>query len=425
MLYILGTSNFGSGIIGQFKPLVKRNIVRESLILYKELVELGFDVELKKCGSISLAQTNDRETQLRRRMAYNHPTGLECEWIDKQMIKRLHPFLFTDDLVGGVYVPDDYVANPSLICSALAILAENAGVKYYEKCQIKFVNTNASRVHSVDTNIGTIKCEYFINCSGMWSRELGQKCTIPVRIPLYPAEHFYGTTTNLNIQNDDNLPCIRDYDSHLYSRNLNGNIKIGWFEQEAKPAFDNNSDVPTEWRKHLKHDYEHFSSLWENAVHRFPILSSSALPQVSNSPDNFTPDGMWIMGETAEVTNYFVACGMNGNSLQGSGGIGKILAEWVISGSPAADVGPFNVQRFLDLHNNRQYLQQRIREVVGRHYAILYPFQSEYKFSRKLRCSPLYSVLEKRGAVFGTKMAYERALYFDTNYKCRFIDFSW
>lgn len=51
-----------------------------------------------------------------------------------------------------------------------------------------------------------------------------------------------------------------------------------------------------------------------------------------------------------------------------------------------------------------------------RHYAIPYPHQNEYKNARKLRCSPLFSVLEKRGAIFGTRMGYERPLYFDTTY---------
>lgn len=47
-----------------------------------------------------------------------------------------------------------------------------------------------------------------------------------------------------------------------------------------------------------------------------PILGDCKTPELVNSPDNFTPDGRWILGETAEVKNYFVACGMNGNSLQ-------------------------------------------------------------------------------------------------------------
>lgn len=110
----------------------------------------------------------------------------------------------------------------------------------------------------------------------------------------------------------------------------------------------------------------------------------------------------------------------------GAGGIGKEVAEWLINGESTQELSPFNVQRFMDLHTNRQYLQQRIREVIGRNYAILYPHQCEYKYARKLRCSPLYSVLEERGAIFGIKMAYERALYFDSTYRSKFTkkDFS-
>lgn len=108
---------------------------------------------------------------------------------------------------------------------------------------------------------------------------------------------------------------------------------------------------------------------------------------------------------------------MNGNAIEAAGGVGKAIAEWIIEGRPTQELFPFHIQRFIDLHNNRQYLQTRVKEVVSRHYAIHYPYQSEYKLARKLRCSPLYSVLEQRGAVFGIKMAYERALYFDTTYK--------
>lgn len=57
---------------------------------------------------------------------------------------------------------------------------------------------------------------------------------------------------------------------------------------------------------------------------------------------------------------------MNGNSLQGAGGIGRAVAEWMTHGEATQELLSFDVQRFLDLHNNRQYLQQRIREVVGR-----------------------------------------------------------
>lgn len=112
-----------------------------------------------------------------------------------------------------------------------------------------------------------------------------------------------------------------------------------------------------------------------------------------------------------------MAVGTNGNSIQGAGGIGKAVAEWIVAGQPTQELFAFSIQRFLELHNNRNYLSQRVKEIVSKHYQIQYPNQSEYKYARKLRTSPLFTVLEQRGGVFGTKMAYERALYFDTTYK--------
>lgn len=413
-----GTSDFGSGTIGLFKPTPERNIIMESVKLYERLQRSGHDVGLEYCGSLNLAQTHDRIIALKRRIAYNLPTGLFCEFIDAKTVAKLHPLLNVDDIQGAVHVPEDCVADPAKVLKVLAHLAKQKGVKYFEGCQVKYVNTKGGRVDSLETDIGTIKCEYFVNCTGMWARELGLRCKRPVRIPAYPAQHFYAQTSGLSLPKGKLLPCVRDYDANLYARQLGNEVMIGWFEKEAKPAFENIKDIPREWKAHLQQNLSsHCEPLWDRAVHRIPLLKDSAQPKVTNSPDNFTPDGRWIFGETAEVKNYYVACGMNGNPLQGSGGVGKALAEWIVTGTPTIEMLPFNIQRFLDLHNNRQYLQHRIREVVGRQYAILYPNQSEYKFSRKLRCSPLYSVLETRGAVFGTKMAYERALYFDADYE--------
>ncbi|EDS26256.1 nad dehydrogenase [Culex quinquefasciatus] len=413
-----GTSDFGSGTIGLFKPSPERNIILESVKLYERLQRAGHNVGLKRCGSLNLAQTHDRVVALKRRIAYNMPAGLYCELIDAETVRNLHPLLNVDDIQGAVYVPKDCIADPALVLEVLAKLSKQAGVKYFENCRVEFVNTKGGRVESLETDIGTIKCEYFINCTGMWSRELGLRCKRPVRIPAYPAQHFFAVTAGLNLPEAKLLPCVRDYDSNMYARQLGSEMMVGWFEKAAKPAFENIKDIPKNWKEHIEDSApNHWEPLWDKAVDRIPLLTDSGAPTITNSPDNFTPDGRWIFGETAEVKNYYVACGMNGNPLQGSGGVGKALAEWIVNGTPTIEMLPFNIQRFLDLHNNRQYLQHRIREVVGRQYAILYPNQSEYKFARQLRCSPLYSELETRGAVFGTKMAYERALYFDSDYE--------
>lgn len=392
-----------------------RRVIMDSLATYRELEQSGYDVGLKQCGSLALAQSQDRLIAMKRRISYNKPNGLNCELVTPAQIREIHPYLNVDDLQGGVYVPDDAVADPNALSDALIDIAKKNGVSYREQCQVQFIQTDAKdRVVGVETDAGVVKCEYFVNCAGMWARELGLKTKKPVKIPAYPAEHYYAITSGMSMPTDKTLPCVRDYDASSYSRQFNDEMLIGWFEQEARAAFAGH--VPKNWMKDLKEDLPHLEQLWENAVERFPLLKNCQSPYVSNTPDNFTPDGRWILGESAEVNNYYVAVGTNGNSIQGAGGIGKAVAEWIIEGRPTQELFPFSIQRFLELHNNRQFLEQRVKEVVGHHYAISYP-NMEYKYGRKLRCSPLYSVLEERRAVFGTVMAYERALYFDTSLK--------
>lgn len=93
-----GTSHFGSGTLGLFKPIAERNIIMYSIKLYRQLEAKGYDIGmlvisfyrlllnilytylgLKQCGSLNLAQTKDRMIALKRRIAYNSPTGLHCE----------------------------------------------------------------------------------------------------------------------------------------------------------------------------------------------------------------------------------------------------------------------------------------------------------------------------------------------------------
>lgn len=54
------------------------------------------------------------------------------------------------------------------------------------------------------------------------------------------------------------LPIVRDFDAYTYAREYENGLMVGWFEKEAKPAFEQ-GNVPTEWKKHVVKDFEHFS----------------------------------------------------------------------------------------------------------------------------------------------------------------------
>ena len=104
---------------------------------------------------------------------------------------------------------------------------------------------------------------------------------------------------------------------------------------------------------------------------------------------------------------------MNGNSLQGAAGVGDAIANWIVKGYAPADMLPFDIQRFGAQHNNTRFLSERAKEVVGRHYKLEFPLVSEFTHGRKIRSSTIHSELEANGGVFGEKMGWEIALYFD------------
>ncbi|KAJ8968469.1 hypothetical protein NQ314_002287 [Rhamnusium bicolor] len=189
-----GTSHFGSGTLGLFKPIAHRNLIWYSIKLYQELQQMGYDIQMKQCGSINLAQTKDRLIALKRRMAYNIPTGLYCELVRGRELQELHPYLNIDDIEGAVWVPEDAVVNPKSICDILATLAQQGGAKYVENNTVNRVLTKNKMVYVVETDQGNIFCDYFVNCTGMWARELGLQSNPQVCIPAYPAQHFYANT---------------------------------------------------------------------------------------------------------------------------------------------------------------------------------------------------------------------------------------
>jgi 4-methylaminobutanoate oxidase (formaldehyde-forming) len=130
-----------------------------------------------------------------------------------------------------------------------------------------------------------------------------------------------------------------------------------------------------------------------------------------NGPESFTVDGNFILGEAPEVRRYFVCAGFNSAGIANAGGAGRLIAEWIVGGEAPLDLWDVDIRRFAPLHANRAHLHDRTAETLGLHYAMRWP-REELATVRPLRRSPLYDRLKQKGAVFGSKLAWERANYF-------------
>jgi 4-methylaminobutanoate oxidase (formaldehyde-forming) len=185
---------------------------------------------------------------------------------------------------------------------------------------------------------------------------------------------------------------------------------MGGFEPVAKPwgmqgiAQDFCFDT-------LPEDYEHFEPILTAAMRRVPVLAKTGIQLFFNGPESFTPDDRYYLGETPEVRDLFVASGFNSIGIAGSGGMGKVLAQWIVDRHAPMDVSDVDIRRAMPFQANRRYLHDRTVETLGLLYAMHWPHY-QYRTARGARRTPLHDRLLAAGACMGETAGWERPNWF-------------
>ncbi|XP_037935094.1 pyruvate dehydrogenase phosphatase regulatory subunit, mitochondrial [Teleopsis dalmanni] len=405
-----------SGLAGRFESsYTELKLAEYSVDLIKDLTQKGLPTGWKQVGSLNLARSFDRMTSYNRMKSQGVAWGVDCEILTPEQCKERCPLIEIDDLAGGFWIPADGVCDPQLVCKSFVSEAQRKGVQVIEHCVAKNVRTSHGRVTRIETTAGDVMCDYFVNCTGFWAREVGTLSSPAVKVPLKAVEHHYLHTKKIEGL-DPMTPFVRDFDGGVYFREKNGCILAGGFEREAKMAYEDGTVPLSQAERELQPDWDHFHDLLDELLRRVPTFRNATLDRLSNALEAFSPDCKWILGESPEIQNYFVSAGMKTIGVSAAGGIGRSLADMIVKGSTFLDLHILDITRFLGLHNNRKFLKDRCKEVPGKHFQVNYPFD-EFQTGRNLRMSPIYPALKEAGAVFGQTMGYERPNYFDVNDK--------
>lgn len=385
-------------------------LIQYSATLYADLeAETGQQTGWYKTGSLSIASTPDRLIHVRRQAALAKAYGVEAQEVDVAEVKRLWPLANSDDVIGAVYSPDDGRVNPSDFCLALIKGAKARGARVFEGTAVTdFVKDGAGRIVGLETTKGRIRCEKTVICGGLWSRNLAAKAGVDA--PLLPCEHYYLLTRSLEGV-DGHLPTLSDHDSHLYIRDDVGGLLVGCFEPLGKPIDPQALGEDFAFSL-LPEDWDHFEPMMLNALHRIPALEHAEVRTLLNGPESFTPDGSFMLGETAEVPGLYLSCGMNSVGVATGGGAGWALAQWIVDGAAPFHLGEADPRRFHGVENALSALMARAPEVLGKHYAIAYPGH-QMESARDLRLTPLHDRWCAAKARFAQVYGWERPQYFN------------
>ena len=399
-----GTTWHAAGLVGQLRAT--RNLTRLAQYtagLYATLEEeTGQSTGFRQIGSVAVATNEARMEELKRGVSMASCFGLKVDIISPERALELWPLLNTDDVVGAVYLDKDGQTNPIDTALALAKGARSRGARLVEDTKVDEIVVENGKAVGVRGDFGDIEADAVVNCAGMWARELGAKAGAAV--PLHAAEHFYIVTEP--IPGLPRLPVLRDADGRAYFKEDAGKLLVGWFEPVAKPW--GMKGIPESFAfDQLPEDIEHIEPLLDAAIHRVPALGKAGVQLFFNGPESFTPDDRYLLGETPEVRNLFVAAGFNSIGIQSAGGAGKVLADWIVDGHPPMDLWDVDIRRMAPFQRNRAYLRDRTVEGLGLLYAMHWPFRQP-ETARGVRRSPLHDRLKAAGACFGEAAGWER-----------------
>ncbi|MFP6756440.1 MAG: FAD-dependent oxidoreductase, partial [Alphaproteobacteria bacterium] len=404
-----GTTWHAAGLVTQLRAThTMTELCRYGPLLFASLKdETGQDTGFKQNGSLQVARTPERLTEIARMISLGKIFGVEASMVDPAEAKSLYLLLDENKVLGGGFIPGDGQTNPVDTTMALAKGARLGGVRIIERVSVTGFKITDGAVTAVETDLGSITCETVANCAGIWARDVGDMAG--VNVPLYAAEHMY-VTTEADPAIPPDLPVLRDTDGYVYVKEDAGKLLVGAFEPNAKPLPLDALPEKFEFSE-LQEDWNQFELPMARAMEMIPMLQKVGIRHFMNGPESFTPDNRFIVGEAPELKNFFVGAGFNSQGILSSAGVGRALAEWIVEGQATMDLSEIDIARFQRFQVNRRYLHDRTRESLGLLYAMHWPHR-QVETARPVRETPLHSRLVQHNACFGEAAGWERANWY-------------
>ncbi len=411
-IILLEKDEIASGATAHAAGLVTQFATSQTMMKFRKYsIELYSGLGLfDHVGSLRVASSEVQYKELQRSVSKARAIGMDVEIISPAEAVDIMPQISAENLFGAVYLPQDGHLDPYITTTTMARHVKEMGVSIYTEVRATGIKISPDgSVTHVLTDQGTIKTELIINAAGLWGPRVAAMAGI--NIPTTPYDHQHIALKAVPSKEfSHNTPCLRDPDNLVYMREEAGGLVIGGYESNPRARWIDG--VPWEHgSKSLPPDYDQFDPLMEGAIRRIPFLEQAEVVSLICHPGAYTPDCHPILGPMPGARGLWMAAGMSLNGFGGAGGMGKLLAEWIVEGEPSLDVYGYRATRFGKYFSSPSFAAERTRESVRYYYRLRFP-NDENELARPHRLSAVHSRLQDQGAVFGQKYGWERVNYY-------------
>jgi glycine cleavage system T protein len=374
--------------------------------------EAGLGQTVFQTGSLEIALTKDRWTELKRKIGNTKSWNLEAHLITPDEIKKLVPIMYVDDLYGAFYVPSDMDVRGVKVVESLATIAKRAGAEFYPNTPVTSIEKVNGRVVAVQTPQGRIEGDYFVCAAGLWGPIIGKM--VGVNLPMTPCQHLYAKTSpvpDLKGETEEvRHPIVRYQDKDMYFRQHGEGYGFGSYAHDPLIVLAEElrcDDHPALYPIHE----DHLEHAWAETIHRFPSIAKTQVTETFNGCFSFVADGNSIVGEHPEARNFIFAEGV---WVTHGGGTGRAVANVLVHGEPGLDLRELDVNRFQPHNGSNAFIKARGERQYIEVYDIIHPLQ-QMESPRPLRVAPYYQRLKELGAYFFEGAGWERPMWFTAN----------
>ncbi|WP_416882231.1 GcvT family protein [Marivita sp.] len=383
-----------------------------TMSLYNQLeAETGQSCGVFQPGSLYLAQTEAREHQLRLQAAKAKLYGMNFHEVSRAQAEALHPLVNFDGIRCIMYEPDGGNVDPSGVTAAYAAGARQQGAEIHRFTPVTATEQQTDGTWIVRTPKGDIRTDWVINAAGLWGREVAALAGI--KLPLLPTEHQYFVTEAIaEIEAmDRRLPSVADRDGEYYLRQEGKGLLVGAYEKDVR--FWAEDGTPQGFGHELfADDLERIEPNMMRAIDRVPAVGTAGIKRVINGPMIWSPDSNVLLGPVPEKPGYFCCNGIIPGFSQ-SGGMGLMVAQWIIEGEMQYDMFAWDIARFGDWADAK-FTKARVGDQYAHRFKIHFPGE-ERAAGRPVRTRPVYEMQKDMGAVFGLNYGWEHPLYYSKN----------
>ncbi len=381
--------------------------------LYPKLEELtGQYVSWHGCGGIRFAYNHAEVEWFHRVAGVGKLIGFECEIIDPPKIKELIPYANIDGVLAGAWTINDGHVDPAGVCNAMARGARQMGANIVTNNRVIDINQRSSGDWEIVTEQGNIIAEHVVNAAGCYARQVSQM--VGTDIPMMNMKHTYIVTDTVAefLEHDEEMPVIRDPYPSSYYRQEQKSALIGIYEMaNSEECWTHRGGWP-EWESQnelFDPDFDNLTMYIERVMERVPMWGELGIKRVVCGAIPHTPDSNPFLGPAAGLRNFWHCNGASIGIAAGAGS-GKYLAQWMIYGDADINMAGVDPRRFSDFAPG-EYTRQKSHEDYEHMYKLHLPGE-ERPAGRKMRTTPLYDVLQSRGAVFTEVNGWERAKWY-------------